>query len=185
MILLHLPERDLLLNQRVSTEWRNAIKTSPQIQRELFYKVDVYDPVSTTTDWVWNPLLKFALITGGGLSSSKSETKITRASWNDMFLTQPATSEVGVELPLAFDFYRDGEQPLGSEITSLQEPEMRAVNNPSGVTMEDIWSTGWIAQEVARVNQLGGKHIAVRFMTYSSSGVSRSRCLFLIPIPSV
>lgn len=184
MILLRLPERDLLLSQRVNTTWRNLTKTSPHIQRKLFYKAEVCDPASTT-DLVWNPLLKFTLTTGGGLSSSKPETKITKTSWNNMFLTQPATSEVHVELPLYLDFLGDGEQPLGSEIPSLQEQTMEAVKNPNGVTMEDVRSTGWIKQEVVKLSRLGYNYILVCFAVCDVSGERRSLHPLFVSIPSV
>ncbi|KAK5684570.1 hypothetical protein LTS10_004442 [Elasticomyces elasticus] len=37
-ILLELPTRDLLLAQRVCTNWRTAITTSPNLQKMLFFK---------------------------------------------------------------------------------------------------------------------------------------------------
>ena len=183
-ILLRLPVRDLLLSQRVNRTWHNITKTSPHLQRKLFYKAEICDPASTN-DFVWNPLLKLALTTSGGLSSSKTETKITKTSWNEMFLTQPATSEVRVELPLYIDYHEEGEQPLGSEIPSLQEQAMGAVKNPNGVTMEDVRSTGWIEQVVVNLRRLGFNNILVDFAVCDLSGVRRGVHPLVVPIPSV
>ena len=179
MILLCLPERDLLLSQRVDTKWRNVTKTSPHLQRKLFYNAEVCDPGSPT-DWVWNPLLKFALLTGSGLSSSKPKTKSTKTSWNDMFMTQPATSEVHVELPLYYfenGYHKDGEQPLGSEVHSLrvQEQAMGTVKNPNGVTIEDVWSTVWIEQAVVNLSRVEYNAILVVFAVCDVSGERQSR----------
>lgn len=38
MILLHLPLKDLLLAQRVSTKWRAIINDSPDLQKALFFR---------------------------------------------------------------------------------------------------------------------------------------------------
>ena len=54
-ILLSLPERDLLLVQRVNQVFRNVIKTSPGIQRKLFYTADLLTYGDLPCDLKWNP----------------------------------------------------------------------------------------------------------------------------------
>ncbi|KAK4695762.1 hypothetical protein P7C71_g2045, partial [Lecanoromycetidae sp. Uapishka_2] len=60
MILVQLPERDLLLDQRVNKTWQGVIKTSPQLQRKLFFTADII-PIDTdqrvASGAKWNPLL--------------------------------------------------------------------------------------------------------------------------------
>ena len=60
-ILSWLPEKDLLLNQRVSTVWKDVIRTSPTLQYNLFFRADVFPPgepiSSDLTTIKWNPLL--------------------------------------------------------------------------------------------------------------------------------
>lgn len=53
-IFIHLPLRDLLIIQRVSWQWKNAITTSPNLQQRLFLR-PIQDPISGTM--VLNPLL--------------------------------------------------------------------------------------------------------------------------------
>jgi hypothetical protein len=48
-ILLHLPQRDLLLAQRVSRPFHLTITSSPRIQRELFFAPDPFLPSSPIT----------------------------------------------------------------------------------------------------------------------------------------
>lgn len=58
-ILLHVPERELLLSQRVNQNFRNVIKHSPKLQRKLFYTADHYLEGNELSELKWNPLLKF------------------------------------------------------------------------------------------------------------------------------
>lgn len=48
-ILLHLPQRDLLLDQRVSRPFHNTISSSPKLQRALFFAPDPFLPSSPIT----------------------------------------------------------------------------------------------------------------------------------------
>ena len=175
MILLCLPERDLLLSQRVDTKWRNVTKTSPDLQRKLFYKAEVCNPGSAS-DIVWNPLLELAFKFRDGFRQSITEKESKKNSWDDMLLTQPAISEVHVELPSHyFNYPEDGEQPLGSRIPPLQEQAIGTVKNPNGVRMEDVRSTGLIEQGVAKLSRMGYKAILVVFAVYDVSGERQSR----------
>lgn len=56
-ILLYVPERDLLLSQRVNQTFRNVTKHSPQLQRKLFYTADTYQERDLLRELKWNPLL--------------------------------------------------------------------------------------------------------------------------------
>lgn len=56
-VLQYIPERDLLLFQRVNQTFRNVIKHSPQLQRKLFYTADVYQEGDLLRKLKWNPLL--------------------------------------------------------------------------------------------------------------------------------
>lgn len=58
-IVLHIPQRELLLSQRVNHTFRNVIKHSPQLQRKLFYTADLYREGDELSELKWNPLLKF------------------------------------------------------------------------------------------------------------------------------
>lgn len=137
MILLQLPERDLLLSQRVNTTWRNVTKTSPHLQRKLWYKVDLCD-LASIYDLKWNPLKsnlsKYARIT---LVKTEIDTgEKTKASWNDMILTRPAVRGIYVDL-FKEDFGLDVAKQAG------------IVENQNGVTMGDIRSAEWVDKYVS------------------------------------
>ena len=57
--LLYIPERDLLLSQRVNHTFRNLIKNSPRLQSRLFYTADIYHEGDMLKTLEFNPLLKF------------------------------------------------------------------------------------------------------------------------------
>lgn len=67
-ILLHVPEPELLLSQRVNQAFRNVIKHSPKLQRRLFYTADHYHEGNELSELKWNPLLKFFCPHLGGTS---------------------------------------------------------------------------------------------------------------------
>ena len=179
MILLRLPERDLLLSQRVKTTWRNITNTSPHLQRKLFYKADVCDP-ALISDVVWNPLLRSALTKNATSSVLKERgiestyESVKASSWNDMFLTQPAVSKIYVKFHL--NHHGNDEQPVGPELASSQGPVKGTVENPNGVRMEDIRSTEWIDGELAKVE---GNRTCFHFRLalYKNFAVSRSKSL--------
>ena len=56
-ILQYIPERDLLLSQRVNQTFRSVMKHSPQLQRKLFYTADNYQEGDLLRELKWNPLL--------------------------------------------------------------------------------------------------------------------------------
>lgn len=56
-ILLQIPERDLLLSQRVNETFRDVIKHSPQLERKLFFTADIYQEGDLLRAIKWNPLL--------------------------------------------------------------------------------------------------------------------------------
>lgn len=161
----------------------SVTKTSPHLQRKLFYKVDVCDP-AWTSEIVFNPLLELALTAGAGSNILKTEKESTKCSWNDTFLTQPATSEVRVELSSylhyledgeqPFDYFGEGEQPIGAEVRSFNGPRMGTVKNPNSVTLEDIQSAGWIEKQVVEVRHPLCSHTVKCFSVHNISGVRRS-----------
>ena len=55
--LLHLPERDLLLAQRVSRSFRDVTTASVQLQRKLFLTVDIKSENGLATKLEWNPFI--------------------------------------------------------------------------------------------------------------------------------
>lgn len=170
MILLRLPEYDLL-SLRVSTKWRNFIETSPQIQQKLFYKTKAGDPASTS-DIIYNPLLAIALTACAKSTIMRTEKESTRASWNGgIFLTQPATSEVRVCVGAFYpDFTREDEQPIDAEIPPYQERKIGTIENPNGVTIDDVWSTEWIWRRIVRASRSGHKEALVRFCVSNTTG---------------
>lgn len=56
-VLLYIPERDLLLSQRVNQTFQDTIIHSPRLQRKLFYTADLYHQGDVLSKLVWNPLL--------------------------------------------------------------------------------------------------------------------------------
>ena len=56
-ILLHLPERRLLLAQRVSKSFRDVTTASVRLQRKLFFTADVDSGDGCIPNLKWNPLL--------------------------------------------------------------------------------------------------------------------------------
>lgn len=56
-ILLHLPERDLLLAQRVNRCFRNVTTASVHLQRKLFLTADPKSKGGLATELKWNPLI--------------------------------------------------------------------------------------------------------------------------------
>ena len=56
-ILLHLPERDLLLAQRVNRSFRDVITASVHLQRKLFLTADMKSEDGLVTKLKWNPFI--------------------------------------------------------------------------------------------------------------------------------
>ena len=57
-ILLHVPERDLLLAQRVNTFFRDITTTSSHLQRKLFFIADTVLEDGQVPELAWNPILE-------------------------------------------------------------------------------------------------------------------------------
>ena len=114
-ILLELPERNLLLEQRVNTQWHETIETSPALQHKLFFRAEVFaDGHPITTDFSsikWNPLLELFLVGPSARPKSVSgpndevwinwnKLRDTRGqdyatvSWKRLYLTQPAIKRI-------------------------------------------------------------------------------------------
>ena len=60
-ILLHLPECDLLLAQRVNKSFRDVNTASLHLQRKLFFTADVKSEYGMGSDLKWNPFIHVAL----------------------------------------------------------------------------------------------------------------------------
>lgn len=56
-ILLHLPERDLLLAQRVKKAFRDVTTASLHLQRKLFLTADAKLDDELVPEWKWNPFI--------------------------------------------------------------------------------------------------------------------------------
>ena len=78
-ILLHVPEQELLLSQRVNQTFRNVIKQSPRLQRWLFCTADHYQEGNELSELKRNPLLKFFCPHLGG--TSERIFYVTRQRW--------------------------------------------------------------------------------------------------------
>ncbi|KAI5357998.1 putative F-box-like domain superfamily protein [Septoria linicola] len=50
-ILLQLPMKDILLDQRVAKFWRDLVKSSPKLQQALFYRPDYEVETWTAVNW--------------------------------------------------------------------------------------------------------------------------------------
>lgn len=57
-ILLHVPERDLLLAQRVNTFFRDITTTSSHLQRKLFFIADTVLEDGQVPELTWNPIFE-------------------------------------------------------------------------------------------------------------------------------
>ena len=57
-ILVHVPEHDLLLAQRVNTFFRDITTTSSHLQRKLFFKADIVVEDGQAPELTWNPFFK-------------------------------------------------------------------------------------------------------------------------------
>ena len=57
-VLVHVPEHDLLLVQRVNTFFRDIITTSSHLQRKLFFKADTVIEDGQVPELTWNPFFK-------------------------------------------------------------------------------------------------------------------------------
>ena len=57
-ILVHVPEHDLLLAQRVNTFFRDITTTSSLLQRKLFFKADTVVEDGQAPELTWNPFFK-------------------------------------------------------------------------------------------------------------------------------
>lgn len=95
MILVHVPAKDLLLQQRVSHMWQTVIEDSTSLQQKLFFKPRLATEDELNSDiFEWNPYLSTR-------SWPESENRIrishqpltTKSgpipSWKRMFVTNP------------------------------------------------------------------------------------------------
>ena len=57
-VLVHVPEQDLLLAQRVNTFFRDITTTSSHLQRKLFFKADIAVEDGQVPELTWNPFFK-------------------------------------------------------------------------------------------------------------------------------
>ena len=57
-ILVHVPEHDLLLAQRLNTFFRDIITTSSHLQRKLFFKADTVVEDGQVPELTWNPFFE-------------------------------------------------------------------------------------------------------------------------------
>ena len=142
-ILLYLPERDLLLDQRVSTTWRNIITITPSLQRKLFFKADV---VSFSRKVRWNPFLEYftipfppvwkwhlyeniATFSVGAFERANSQN----ASWKRMHMTQP---------PL--DYARLRRNRINEELPNMPHRMYGDVSGlGSGIQIDHLRSLQW------------------------------------------
>lgn len=105
-VLLCLPERHLLLAQRVNKRFKDLIKMSPRLQRKLFFTADLLQKDDSTPSLEWNPLLEqflteepeFGRLCGADALhlDAKALQKATYRSTSsrNMFLTQPAVKSM-------------------------------------------------------------------------------------------
>ena len=102
VILENATPRDVLLWQRVNKTWQIAIKTSPRIQKKLFFKTKPCRETHEQIDAVWNPFM-------GSFSEEQINSACCReirrlafdgkcsypaASWKKMFVTNPAATSL-------------------------------------------------------------------------------------------
>lgn len=81
-ILLYLPERDLLLTQRVNKAFRNVADSSLHLQRKLFLRADVDSEDGPVPNLKWNPLIDiFGLEKGSQDAISADRTVMYRNFW--------------------------------------------------------------------------------------------------------
>ncbi len=150
MILLHLPERDLILGQRVNTTWHNLTKSSPQLQRKLFYKADVCN-VTPMSDIEWNWLyLNFKDLLHCVVPRPEVGTNDDKySSWNKMFFCRPAVSEVRLELYYNKQVFRTVVNPNGVTFGDIRTQLFRPVLDPNGLTSGGIPTMDLFDKEVA------------------------------------
>ena len=163
-ILLHMPERDILLGQRVNTTWHDLTKSSSHLQRKLFYKADVCN-VTPIYDRKFNPLIlkikgylqcvipRPAVGTNDDISSS----------WNKMLLCRPPVSEVRLEL-ISTPLLRTVVNPKGVTFGDIRMQLFRPVLDPNGLTSGGNSITEF-DKEVA-AGCVGGKSIHFRLWVY-------------------
>lgn len=146
MIVAQLPERDLLLSQRVNKIWQSVIKTSPYLQRKLFYTADLIADGShykIICKAKWNPLLKPFMKQQPSSSRSIRSVNILdvdalskmnhpNPSWKSMFLTQPAG------LHMEFWTCRPGlKRPLHQRRPG--DDNRVDLDNATGVKVGEVW----------------------------------------------
>ena len=150
-ILQFLPERDLLLNQRVSTAWQATTTKSPALQKQLHYRDNVCDPtVCADTVCDLDPVHKYFEWALRYRSMTDDRTKLpkdwlaprrhsdgtkgdpVKPSWYGMFVTRPAVSKIHVDFP-ASDFERG--------MMNRESTPSGTVTNADDVTMGQIRET--------------------------------------------
>lgn len=155
-VLQFLPLRDLLLDQRVNTAWQATTK-SPTLQHQLHYK-DTISDLDRHTHIEWTPLSTF--MTDDDKTSLPKDWLAPhcqshgikgdpiKQSWNDMFVTRPAVSEIHVQIPTR-------EHMLSG-----------TVKNANGVTIGQLRETEWIHAEAHR-RCAEGVGTGIRFSVYT------------------
>ena len=97
MILHQLPARELLLSTQVNKQFYNVIRSSPELQHKLYFKVEVVAKGGRIFPLEFNPLMKFCWPKdNSGVLKTNLESfhryDLPTASWKDMFVTTPAVT---------------------------------------------------------------------------------------------
>ena len=152
MVLLNVPARDLLASQRVKSIWRDLTKTSPALQRKLFYKADLASFENSTSDIQWNPLARILtkephiIVYGKALDAKLlGQMDYPGATWKDMYLTQPTTNRVSM-------IVHDREGPKKNHPLRIIAEGM--VNNPSGIKMGQLREIDWFTPRHRLISDL-------------------------------
>lgn len=165
MVLSQLPERDLLLDQRVNSTWQGVIKTSQSLRRKLFYTADLVGAISdnkAVSDAKWNSLLRaFSIEVTSTFWEQRSieinTPKLKRfmyptSSWKTIFLTQPTCVDLVFDNALSRDDWGWGLN----------------IYSPSGVKLGDLCDTEnwnrWTVRYVPRLEKYTGIVSGLRFL---------------------
>ncbi|KAF7187798.1 hypothetical protein HII31_10698 [Pseudocercospora fuligena] len=97
-ILKLLPMRDLLLDQRVCTHWRDAIKQSPELQQNLFFQ-----PREATAHWLYTGNETEHMITqiAKDYASGQDEWVLPSGELNPLIFSVPKQDYYGTVLAAA------------------------------------------------------------------------------------
>ncbi|CAK1361063.1 hypothetical protein CB0940_03526 [Cercospora beticola] len=165
-ILLSLPMKDILLDQRVSKFWKELVKNSPKLQQALFYRPDYDTETWTAIDWYEIEYVSGALVleavgpqVNKDAESSDWHRQVVMGRANELLLHYRRDSECVVPENGSFTFLiqdsdREGLDPFvdGYSPISMDEDEdssiIAALRNkkPTDKNFKPSWCGMFLSQ---------------------------------------